>query len=96
MDILRWSMIVGATLVKEKETVLNMNGKNYFGRLPMLPTDWWYYLNQHGEGKRIDYPIKVKVVIAWSPQKHNQGRESCRSTTISYRKIKCFICSIAL
>ena len=45
-------------------------GQHDFGRLPMLPTDWWYFLNQLGEGKKIDFPMKVKAVIAWSPKKH--------------------------
>jgi hypothetical protein len=41
-----------------------------FGRLPMLPPDWWYYFNEHGEGKKIDFPMKIKPVIGWSPKKH--------------------------
>jgi hypothetical protein len=44
--------------------------KNDFGRLPMLPPDWWYYFNVHGEGKKIDFPIKITPVIGWSPKKH--------------------------
>jgi hypothetical protein len=36
----------------------------------MLPPDWWYYLNQHGESKNVDFPIKIKPVIGWSPRKY--------------------------
>ena len=40
-----------------------------FGRLPMLPSDWWYFLNQHGEGKKVDFPMKIKAALGWSPKK---------------------------
>ena len=30
----------------------------------------WYYLNEHGEGKKVDFPMKIKAVIGWSPKKH--------------------------
>ena len=39
------------------------------GRLPMLPSDWWYFLNQHGEGKKVDFPMKIKAALDWSPKK---------------------------
>ncbi len=44
--------------------------RNDFGRLSMLPSDWWYYFNEHGEGKKVDFPIAVKAVVVWSPKKH--------------------------
>ena len=42
--------------------------KKDFGRLTMLPSDWWY-LSEHGEGKKVDFPIKIKAVLGWSPKK---------------------------
>ncbi len=55
-----------------------------FGRLPILPSDWWYYLNQHGEGKKVDFPIKVKPVIGWSTRKHIfDGKKNCSRTKVS-------------
>ena len=47
-----------------------MYGKEDFDRVSMLPPDCWYYLNEHGEGKKIDFPIKIKPVITWSPKKY--------------------------
>jgi hypothetical protein len=41
--------------------------KNDFGRFKALPDYWWYYLDQHGEGKALDFPIKIKPVVSWSP-----------------------------
>ena len=43
--------------------------KDDFGHLPILPPDWWYYLNQHGEGKKIDFPMNIKAIVSWSPKK---------------------------
>lgn len=36
----------------------------------MLPPGWWYYLNEHGEGKKVDFPMTIKPAIGWSPKKH--------------------------
>jgi hypothetical protein len=41
--------------------------KNDFGRFKALPDYWWYYLDQHGEGKALDFPIKIKPIVSWSP-----------------------------
>ena len=38
-----------------------------FSRLEGLPEDWFYTLNQHGEGIAIDFPIKAKTVLSWTP-----------------------------
>ena len=35
-------------------------------RLKYLPTHWWYFMNEHGEGTAIDFPIKIKPVLSWS------------------------------
>jgi hypothetical protein len=36
-------------------------------RLKFLPESWWFVLNGHGEGSAVDFPIKVKPVLSWSP-----------------------------
>ena len=72
-------------------------GRHDFGRLPMLPADWWYYLNQHGEGKKIDFPMKIKPVIAWSPKKHVLNGENLiepkrfpiEKRSISFSRLPC-------
>ena len=28
---------------------------------------WWYYMSEHGEGMAIDFPLKIKPVLSWSP-----------------------------
>ena len=44
--------------------------KGDFSRLTMLPSDWWYYCNRHGEGRKIDFPLKAKSVLHWSAKKY--------------------------
>jgi hypothetical protein len=43
--------------------------KNEFGHFVGLPNDWFYTLNAHGEGMAIDFPIKAKPVLSWTPSK---------------------------
>ena len=35
-----------------------------------LPDDWWYFLNQQGEGVPIDFPLKAKPILSWSSDKY--------------------------
>ena len=44
--------------------------KHDFVRFSALPEHWWYYLDEHGEGKAADFPIKIKPVLTWSPAHH--------------------------
>ena len=44
--------------------------KQDFSRFCNLPADWWYYLAATGEGKAVDFPIKAKPILAWTPQKY--------------------------
>lgn len=32
-----------------------------------LSMHWWYYMSEHGEGMAIDFPLKIKPVLSWSP-----------------------------
>ena len=41
--------------------------KEDFFRFTTLPENWWYYLDLHGEGKAIDFPLKMKPVLSWTP-----------------------------
>ena len=57
-----------------KGTVSEHRGNHLFEkddmvRLKYLPNDWWYYLNQDGEGIAVDFPFKARAILSWSPQK---------------------------
>jgi hypothetical protein len=34
----------------------------------LLPEQWWYTLNTHGEGHAIRPPLKIKQVLSWTPK----------------------------
>ena len=53
-----------------------MLGKEDVHRLKFIPTNWWYVLDLHGEGTAVEFPIKVKPVLSWSPSTYmtKEGR----------------------
>lgn len=59
--------------------------KQDFARFTSLPEHWWYYLDQHGQGQAIDFPIKVKQVLTWSAAHYvckGDSVEPCRRIPI--------------
>ena len=44
--------------------------KEEFCRLKFLPNNWWYFTDANGEGTAIEFPVKVKPVLSWSPKTH--------------------------
>ena len=44
--------------------------QNDLARLKYLPEDWWYFLNQHGEGLAVDFPLKARPILSWSSDKY--------------------------
>lgn len=40
-----------------------------FQRFEGLPNDWYFVLNQHGEGISIDFPLKAKPLVSWTLSK---------------------------
>ena len=57
----------------DKGTISNHRGhmmylKEELARLePALPSHWWYYLDEHGEGQAVVFPIKIKPLLTWTP-----------------------------
>lgn len=43
--------------------------ENDFDRFACLPSQWYYFLNQHGEGVAIDFPVKVRPFFSRSAAK---------------------------
>ena len=37
-------------------------------KLTCLPSNWWYVANEHGDGVQIDFPMKAKPILSWSPK----------------------------
>lgn len=46
--------------------------KQELSRLKYLPTHWWYFANEHGEGTAIDFPIKIKPLFG-KERSHCEG-----------------------
>ena len=56
-----------------KEQLPNIEGmysKHDFERFTALPEHWWYYLDEHGEGRAVYFPIKIKPLLTWSLAHH--------------------------
>lgn len=41
--------------------------KEDFFRFTTLPESWCYYLDLHGQGKAVDFPLKMKPLLSWTP-----------------------------
>ena len=68
LDVWRYISYRKGTASQHRGHVLY--SKHDFARLTTLPEYWWYYLNQLGEGVAVDFPIKIKPVLTWSPVQH--------------------------
>lgn len=56
----------------KKRTASQLQGHVLFSkpdsaRFTALPDYCWYYLDQHSQGKAVDFPIKIKPVLSWFP-----------------------------
>ena len=40
--------------------------KNDLGKLKYLPENWWYQVNDDGQGTAVKFPIKIKPILSWS------------------------------
>ena len=38
-----------------------------FSRFTTLSNSWWYHLNSNGQGTAIDFPIKMRSILSWTP-----------------------------
>jgi hypothetical protein len=62
--------------------------KNELARFKYLPEDWWYYINQDGEGVAVDFPFKARPVLSWSLQKcTKKGGKLMKATRVPIEKV---------
>ena len=43
--------------------------KEDFLKFKHLPCNWWYNLDSDGNGTAVDFPMKAKPTLSWSPKK---------------------------
>ena len=44
--------------------------KNDLGKLKYLPENWWYQVNDDGQGTAVKFPIKIKPILSWSSSRY--------------------------
>lgn len=69
MDLDVWRYITYQQGVDAEHKGHKLYEKEDFRRFLGLPDDWFYILNDHGEGKAIQFPIKAKAIVSWSPSR---------------------------
>jgi hypothetical protein len=61
-----WRYIVHGKGIPSQHRGHQMLQKDDLNKLS-LPNHWWYYLDKNGEGQAIDFPLKIKPVLGWTP-----------------------------
>ena len=69
-DVFRF-LFAGKGVSREGWTFLE---KNDFNAL-YFPLGWDSWVDSHGQGMRIFYPVRVKTFISWSPKKYDLDRD---------------------
>jgi hypothetical protein len=70
MDLDVWRYLTSNRGAASEHKGYTLYQKEDFDRFETLPSDWYYCLNEHGEGKGIDFPIKAKPRVSWSPSRY--------------------------
>ena len=66
MDLDVWRFITSNRGMPSQHKGYTLHQKEDFKRFETLPSDWYYLLNEFGEGKAIDFPIKAGSTVSWS------------------------------
>lgn len=68
MDLDIWRFVSSGRGIASRHRGHLLLEKDELARLKFLPGNWWYHLNQDGDGVAIDFPLKVKPILSWSPK----------------------------
>ena len=71
MELDVWRYITENRGIASEHKGYTMYHKEDFNRFKHLPCDWYYYLDQHGQGMAVDFPVKAKPVLSWSPSRYH-------------------------
>ena len=62
-----------------------------------LPENLWYYLDLHGEGKAVDFPLKMKPVLSWTLIQYIKEKGKLKKAPHApVEKLKIHICKRAI
>lgn len=70
MDLDVWRYITCNQGEKSSHKGHTLFEREHFHRFEGLPDDWYFILNQHGEGISIDFPLKAKPLVSWTSSKY--------------------------
>lgn len=73
MDLDVWRYLTSGKGQASEHKGYTLYEKEDFYKFKFLPSDWFYVLNEHGEGTTIDFPIKAKPIISWSPCRYHKN-----------------------
>jgi len=67
MDLGFWQYVSFNRGAESQHTGYKLYEIGDFSRFEKLPQDWWYFLNRDGEGQVVKPPLKIKLVLSWTP-----------------------------
>ena len=68
IDLDVWRYIVCGKGIPSEHHGHHLYGKNDFAKFKYLPSNWWYNLDDGGNGTAVDFPLKAKPILSWSPK----------------------------
>lgn len=76
MDLDVWRFLTYNRGIPSEHKGYTLYEKEDFSRFETLANDWYYLLNEHGEGSKIDFPIKARAAVSWSKLRyhHSDGK----------------------
>ena len=66
MDLDVWRFAVHGKGEASEHRGNTLYNQDEFADLKYLPDNWWYHINNNGEGIAIDFPFKARPVLSWS------------------------------
>ena len=87
IDLDVWRRIVFEKGVTSEHCVHHLYQKDDFHKFKYLPGNWWYNLDGDGNGISVDFLLKAKPMLSWSPKNFFKGGWwNDQGKTISYWK----------
>ena len=68
IDLDVWRHIVFEKGLTSEHRGHNLYEKDDFHKFKYLPVNWWYNLDGDGNGISVDFPLKAKPMLSWSPK----------------------------
>lgn len=88
MDLDIWRYVTFRNGIPSEHRAHYLFEKEDFAKLKYLPPHWCYFLNEHGEGLAVDFPIKIKPVLSWSAAHYfKKDKKLCKAPRFPQEKL---------